>query len=362
MKKINLITALFALAIIGFASCKKSDVNNPQDYNNAADLQKIQKFFDEHKPKYESFTLDASTGGTITLASGTKITFAPNSFLKNGVPVIGNVNISALDILKPSSMILGDKPTVTNNGEMLESFGEIKVDAQQNGVALQLNNGNTDGAAGAAVALAVGPGKQNQRDGFPIWDGDTTISQTTSGYNHENQMVSVTTQVTIKKGMDWTEIPGQMGYTDGTTSYFNLDSLGQWRNCDALYNDTRPKTTVLGYFGNLFNATNSSYMGQEPSMLFYKTKGTNTLVKLYNTIFNPIAGKEGFLSYQNTMPIGSEGTFLAITTKNNKFYAEMRDVTIGSPASGNNYVGYTFNFTEVSETQLLNLINQMNTK
>lgn len=357
MKKTNMI-AFISAVIICLASCKKNDVKVP--VNNTADLEKIQEFFDKNKPKYESFTMDASSGGVITLASGTKITFPPNSFTKDGNPVSGNVNVSALDILKPSSMILGDRPTITNDGKMLESFGEIIVRADQNGKEVQLNN---NGAAKPVnVALAVGVGREGQREDLPIWDGDTTINITSSGHNHENQLISLTTQVPAKKGMDWTQIPGQFGYANSSTSYFNLDSLGQWRNVDVLYNDPRPKTTVLGYFGSHFNATATSYMGQEPSMLFFKTKNTNTLVKLYNLIFNPIAGKEGLLSYQNMMPIGQEGTFLAITTKNGKFYAEMRDVTIGTPEAGKNYVGYTFNFTEVSETQLLNLINQMNSK
>lgn len=357
MKKFNLI-AVIAMAVLTVVSCKKSDVNVPD--NNNADLRKIQEFFTKYKPRYESFTLDASAGGTITLASGTTITFPANAFKRGNTIVTGNVQVSALDILRPASMILGDRPTITSNGQMLESFGEIVVRANQNGNELQLNND----AAGKAVnvALAVGAAPGVQRREAPIWDGDTTVSQTNSGHNHENQMVSITTTARVPKGIDWTQLPGQIGNVTSTTSYFNLDSLGEWRNVDALYNDPRPKTTVLGYFGSLFSATSSTYMGQEPSMLFFKTKGTNTLVKLYNVIFNPVAGKEGLLSYQNSMPIGQEGTFLAITTKNGKFYAEMRDVTIGAPEAGKNYVGYTFNFTEVSEAQLLSLINQMNTK
>ncbi len=358
MKKTNLIAVIVSMAIITLTSCKKSKVEIP--VNNSADLQKIQTFFDNNKPKYESFTVDASAGGTITLASGTKITFPANSFKNGSTVVSGNVTISALDILKPSSMILGDRPTVTDDGKMLESFGEIIVNAKQNGNELQLNN-NAEGKA-PNVALAVGAGRGAQRGDIPIWSGDTVITSTSSGHNHENQMVSVSTQVRIPKGVQWSQLPGQIGSANATTSYFNLDALGEWRNVDALYSDPRPKTTVLGYFGNLFNTTNPNYMGQEPSMLFFKTKTTNTLVKLYNVIFNPIAGKEGLLSYQNSMPIGQEGTFLAITTKNGKFYAELRDVTIPSPDAGKNYVAFTFNFSEVTETQLLNLINQMNTK
>lgn len=359
MKKVYLITVSILFISFSLISCRKNDANIPE--NNTADLQQIQQFFDQNKPKYETFTLNASAGGTITLASGTKITFPPNAFTKAGNAVSGNVEVSALDILKPSEMILGNRPTVTDDGKMLESFGEIIVRARQNGAEIQLNN-NADGE-GVNVALAVGAGKGRQIDGIPIWDGDTVITQTSSGNNHENQLVTISTQISVRKGIEWTQIPGNFGFANTSTSYFNLDALGDWRNVDIFYHDPRPKTTVLGFFGEHFNAsTATDYTGQEPSMLYFKPRGNNTLVKLYNVIFNPAAGKEGLLSYQNMMPIGLEGTFLAITTQNGKFYAEMRDVTIGTPDSGKNYVAFTFNFSEVSETQLLNLINQMNSK
>ena len=112
------------------------------------------------------------------------------------------------------------------------------------------------------------------------------------------------------------------GVASPATTIFPLDALGQWRNCDALYNDPRPKTTVLGYFGDKFNTeTGNNYTGSDPTMLFFKTKNTNTLIKLYNVIFTPAPGKEGLLSYQNSIPIGQEGTLLALSAKNGKFYA-----------------------------------------
>ena len=86
------------------------------------------------------------------------------------------------------------------------------------------------------------------------------------------------------------------------------------------------------------------------------------MVKLYNKIISAPVGKEGLLSYQNSFPIGIEGTFLAITTKDGKFYAEMKDVTIGAPASGKTYFPVSFNLAEVTEAGLLSLIQQLNTK
>ncbi len=359
MKKTFLLTAAIAIAAITVSSCKKNDnsVNVPEA-DDKASTQLMDAFFARHAPKDEKFTVDAAAGATITLSSGTKITFPANAFkTSGGVVISGNVSVSARDILDASDMILADKPTLTSGGEMLQSFGEIIVKAEQNNNQLVLN-----GAKPPSVVVPIGAGANGQQREVPMWDGDSTISYTLSGYNHENISVSVTSQVNVRRGIVWDQISG-FGAASPATTIFPLDALGQWRNCDALYNDPRPKTTVLGYFGDKFNTeTGNNYSSSDPSLLFFKTKHTNTLVKLYNVIFSPAAGKEGLLSYQNSIPVGQEGTFLALSAKNGKLYAEMRDVTIPAPDAGKTYAGFTFNMTEVSESQLLSLINQMSTK
>ncbi|GAB3419818.1 hypothetical protein [Niabella aquatica] len=359
MKKNFLLTASVVLSIITVSSCKKSDNPIPlSGTDDKASIQIMDAFFARHAPKDEKFTMDAVAGGTITLSSGTTITFPAHAFkTAAGAVVSGSVTISARDILNASDMILADKPTLTSGGEMLESFGEIIVKAEQNNNQLVLN-----GAKPPSVVVPIGAGANGLQREVPMWAGDSTISYTLSGYNHENINVSVTSQVSVKRGITWDQIPG-WGVASPATTIFPLDALGEWRNCDALYNDSRPKTTVLGYFGDQFNSeTGNNYSSSDPSLLFFKTKNSNTLIKLYNVIFVPAAGKEGLLSYQNSIPVGQEGTFLALSAKNGKLYAEIRDVTIPPPGTGKTYAAFTFNMTEVSESQLLSLINQMNTK
>ncbi|WP_346235955.1 hypothetical protein ABDK00_017915 [Niabella insulamsoli] len=357
MKKI--LIAAMAIAAIAISSCKKNDSGIPPfNFDDKSSTLLMDAFFEQHAPQNERFTLDAASGGTITLASGTKINFPANAFKTlNGAAVSGSVTIFARDILKASDMIVADKPTLTSDGAMLESFGEIFVKAEQNNNELVLNAPKP-----AAVIVPIGAGANGQQREIPMWAGDSLINFTTEGYNHENIQVSLMTQIGVRPGITWDQIAG-FGVASPTTTNFPLDALGQWRNCDALYNDPRPKTTVLGYFGDKFNTeTGNNYSSSDPSLLFFKTKGSNTLIKMYNVILAPDAGKEGLLSYQNSIPVGQEGTFLAMSAKNGKFYAAMRDVTIPAPASGKTFAGFSFNLSEVSESQLLSLINQMNTK
>lgn len=352
MKQLFFSAAAIAVSI-GFTACRKEKTYTVPHVLEA----KMKTFFDANAPKYEAFTIDASLGGNLTTSKGTKINFPANAFKKsNGQIVSGHVTVEVKDIFSASDMLLGNRPTAAG-ADMLVSFGEMTVKASQGADALQLN------APAKVVVPAPKPANGQILREIPMWSGDSAVTYTLNGYNHENTSVTLTQTGYLPRGINWTQ-NGNFAVNNGTgTAAFNLDSLGVWRNCDALMSDPRPKTTVLGYFSNQWNgATSSNYMGGEPSMLFFKAKQQNTLIKLYNTIMNAPAGKEGLLSYQNSFPIGLEGTFLAITFKDGKIYAEMQDTTIGAPASGKTYFPVTFTLTEVTESQLLLLIQQLNTK
>jgi hypothetical protein len=356
MKQFNLKSAAYALLIsASFAACKKE-----KDSPKAAtyDIKEAKKFFETNAPQYENFNVDASTGGLITTTKGTKINFPANAFKKtNGQIVSGNVTVSVKDIFNASDMLLGNRPT-NSGGGMLISYGEMTVKANQGTDELQLN-----APAQVQVPAAPKPAAGQQMRDIPMWSGDSAVTYTINGTDEENNNITLIQTGYIPRGINWNTTGAFATNNMNGTSSFNLDSLGVWRNCDALMSDPRPKTTVLGYFSNQWNpATSTSYMGGEPSMLFFKVKQQNTLVKLYNKITTSVPGKNGLLSYQNSFPIGLEGTFLAITFNNNKIYAEMKDVTVAAPASGKTYCPVTFALSEVTESQLLSLIQQLNTK
>ncbi len=358
--------AIPAACLLLATSCKKNDSDPSPKFSNERDAEKISAFFEKHARKKESFTIDISEGRIITTSKGTEINFSPGSIVtKDGEPVSGDVNITVLDIFEVQDMILNNKPTITVDGEQLISFGEIIVEAEQNGEALAMNG---RGNNGIRVAFPIGiddigGGDGEQRE-IPLWEGqnvDVSLLQV-SGYNHENQSTSVTQEFYSYPGLTWSEISG-LGLATSNETSFLLDELGSWRNCDVLVNDPRPGTTVLCYLGQYFNnKTGTNYTGMEPSSVFFKLKGENTLIKLYDVIMNPATGKEGFLSYQNSFPEGSEGSFLAISAKDDKFYAQLKENVTVSPESGKNYFGLQFDMQEVSESQLLALINDMKNK
>src|SRR5690606_34884460 len=108
MKKTFLPFALMALMLTGSVSCKKND-NGVVLADDITSARLMAEFFEKYAPQSETFTLDASAGGTLTLSSGTTITFPANAFVKpDGSPVSGNVSVSAKDILTAGDMILAN--------------------------------------------------------------------------------------------------------------------------------------------------------------------------------------------------------------------------------------------------------------
>jgi hypothetical protein len=359
MKKFNqVLTAIIAITILA-TSCKKSNEAPAPTEDNSVKM--LQQFFKNNAPQFENFSVNAATGGVLVSSKGTRYTIKPNSLLDaNGNPVTGTVNVAVKEISKASEMILGNNPAVTSTGDALQSFGEFQIIAQQNGNNLRLKP-DTANAIGVQVRPNNVAGTFLQQ--MPLWRGDSSVTITTNGHNDDNQPVTIVNNYFVPKGTTWSQIAGATVTAGGGFYNFKVDSLIRWTNCDALFSQPGTPVTALGYLGNKFNtATGGSMSSGEPSMLFYKIKNVNTIAKLYNIILNPSAGKEGFLSYQNSFRVGGQGTFLAISAKNGKFYAEMMGVTIPTPASGKNYVPFTFNLQEVTESQLLTLINQMDTK
>lgn len=356
------------LALLLLSACSKQAKNDQplsSNTNLAAaaapdpDGSKIHQFLQANGPAYESYTVTLQDKATFTTRGGRRYTISRNSLVRpDGSPASGVITFTVKEITTAAAMIFADRPTATNTGAPLESFGEFFVAANQGGTPLRLRRDS-------AIAVQA-PAKLNDQR-IPMWNGDTSITITTSGYNYINQLVTLTSTVSANKGVDWSPVTNPASayaLFDGTTSTLNfrLDSLIKWTNCDRLMSLPNPKTTVLAYFNSNYNpATGTSFTGEEPTMLYFKPTGVNSIIKFYNTIFTPPAGYEGFLSYQNAIPVGQSGTFLAISSINGQFYAEQKTVTIPAPAAGNNYTTISFNPVPVTPTALVALINSMNT-
>ncbi|MHA4811384.1 hypothetical protein ACX0G9_25005 [Flavitalea flava] len=358
MKNLSLKSlAFFTASALSIMSCKKNGSVEQNNNNNNQDGKIMTAFLQSHGPQFETFTVDASAGAEITSSKGIKYTIPAGVFVTSaGAAVTGSVTVAVKEINSPSDMILGDKPTLTSDGRMLVSYGEFFVRVSQNNQELLLKKDS--------VLKVQVPAKPNGQE-VPMWGGDSAATVTLSGYDYLNTPITISIQTALRKGIAWNQLPSSYAFFNGTngTLNFRLDSLVKWRNCDAIQSNSGTKTTVLGYFNSHYNSeTSTNYMADQPTMLYFKPHNQNTLIKFYDIILNATGTNQGFISYQASIPVGMQGTFLAMSTQNGKFYADMKDVTIASPAGSNNYTTLSFDPQEVSESAMVNLILQMNTK
>lgn len=367
MKKQLMKAAGVAMALFLLHACSKNLQDKPEQdpasalnskaapVANDRDGLILHEFLKSQGPKFEYYDIKAE-GDVIKTKDGAVFTFPQNSLiLPSGAPASGIATIAIKRISRPSDMVLDSKPTTTTTGAPLISYGEFFIGATQGSQQLRLRPGNS------VTATVPGIKIDNVRQ-IPMWDGDTSVLAVYKGYNYRNQIDSVIAPFSANRGVEW-RANGNVAAVNPTTqtATFRIDTLFRWANCDALMGTPGPKTTVLGYFSNFYNgATDNSFGGLEPTMLFFKPANLNTVIKFSTPILIAPAGFKGFLSYQNSIPIGQAGTFLAVSALNGNFYAELRSVTIPAPPAGQNYVSFSFVLQPVSASQLLTLITNLN--
>jgi hypothetical protein len=362
MKSLS-VRALALVTTIAVVSCnKQSNVEKLNPAGNVAaaaaevnpDAKRLAELFKSAGPKTQFYTVPPKERTSITSQNGTKYNIPAGAFRrKDGTPPTGPVSLAIREVLSPKDFVLSNRPTA-NAGQYLLSYGEFFVRATEAGADLLLV---APIAVQAPLRAQVRP-----QDKVPMWDGDTTVYFTVNGYNQLNQPTSVLQPASQDPGVNWSQAPDYALFNSVTgTLDFQLSQLVQWRNCDVFSGTTGPKTTVLGYF-NVYNDDTPNSSPEQPSMLFFKPKTINSVVKFFNIILNAPAGFKGFLSYQAVIPVGQQGTFLAITSLNGQFYAELQDVTIAPPATGTNYTPVSFNLQPVTGAQLIALIADLNNR
>lgn len=358
-----LVRALALVTTIAVVSCnKQSTVEklNPEGSIAAAeaqpnrDAQLLAQLFASAGPKTQFFTVQGKEKVTLTTSNGNKYNIPAGALRrKDGTAPTGPISVAIREVLSPKDFVFSNRPTAAS-GAYLLSYGEYFVRATEAGADLVL-------AAPIAVQTVVRTQVRPQEK-VPMWDGDTTVYFTINGYNQLNQPTSVTQPASQDPGINWTQAPDYALFnaTTGTLD-FQLSQLLQWRNCDVFSSSTGPKTTVLGYF-DVYNNDTPNSSPEQPSMLFFKPRNINSVVKFFNIILNAPAGFKGFLSYQTIIPVGQQGTFLAITALNGQFYAQLLDATIAAPASGTNYTPVSFNLQPVTASQLVSMIADLNNR
>lgn len=325
MKTLNLTSALFIVLIALGVACKKE---NPDNDNNTAKTAK--EFTAKFGAQKQIKEINASAlPQTVTFLDGTKVTFPVGSLTKGGVPVTGSVKVEAYEVLKRSAVIFSGANTNHSSGAPLASDGFIFIDVKANGVSVDQN-------LAAPVKIEI-PAK---RDGSTqLWigvDQDNKPLVAAEG----NQMAWAAPRK--ENGQVQNEVAAVQN-----TFTFNFGSLG-WINCDVFYNYANPKTTVRVEVLNNPGSMASFYSYTGETYVYFCAKGSNVVAQLYTP-----DGANKVKSYDNMMPIGSEGRMFSFSIKDGRFYYAAQEITI----SANQNI--TLSLTETTETAVQNAINSL---
>lgn len=300
MKKFNLIPALVITLLSLTMACKK-DTNPNEDIARSS-----KEFTEKFGAQKQSIQINAAAlPQTVTLSGGSKITFPAGSLTKGGQPVTGMAIIEAYEVLKRSTILFTGTNTNHNSGAPLASDGFVFIDVKTAGTSVDQN---------LAVPIKISiPAKRT---------GSTNIW---IGVDQQNQPLLEA----ANNQMAWQAAPAQANgvavkeiQANQSAFTFDFGKLG-WINCDVFYNYSNPKTTVsvevLNNPGTM--ASFRAFSGE--TFVFFCAKGSNVAAQLYTP-----NGTNKVKSYDDTMPVGSEGRILSFSIKNGQYYYAAQEITI----------------------------------
>lgn len=232
---------LIMVAGLTFTSCRKEDDSPVPDGDALATL-----FSDNRAESLQTFTLNATTGGTITGSEGTQVTFLPNSIGLNGTPVTGNVTIQLIEIYDRASMLVNNMPTSgikpNGDGEALKSGGEFFLNAVQGNNQLELllpaeiQSRNVDPADFENFQVFRAGDNQDDTD---LWkeadengDGETDDARAREGQGANGTYVLYNVFNTSSFG--WTNLDRWYNYSGATTPlYVDVPEGFDGDNCEV---------------------------------------------------------------------------------------------------------------------------------
>ncbi len=135
-KKLLIPLTILTTAILINTSCKKDRIEPPEETLN--EYNSINTYLDSKKQDEQEFIITGPSNDTITGNQGTKIIGGKNCLRDaNGDTVDYPFSIYLVELYTPKDMMYWQMPTV-GGGNILETDGEIRIRAEENGQALTL--------------------------------------------------------------------------------------------------------------------------------------------------------------------------------------------------------------------------------
>ena len=138
MKKLLLPAIIFSfLVLTTVISCKKTATTTP-----VTPVPSLNSQFTGFRYAPQTFSIPVGIDTTIFGAKGTLVRFYKNSFKSASGSIItsGSVDLLLTEILTPGDMINNRVTTMMATGEILQSCGQITIDAKMGGQEVYANN------------------------------------------------------------------------------------------------------------------------------------------------------------------------------------------------------------------------------
>lgn len=146
----------------------------------------------------QTFTINANQNQELTSLNGIQLTIPQDIFkTAGGSDFNGNVDVIIKEILTKSEMVLSNKPSVTSDGNIIETIGSFEISAMEAGTenSLTINQEigvdiDMNGSISNPTALGVYYGTQND-DGTVDWllDSDSQVPLNSGIYSFDiNQL------------------------------------------------------------------------------------------------------------------------------------------------------------------------------
>jgi outer membrane protein assembly factor BamB len=321
MKNLKTILGSLLLTAVLFSCEKNDDIEPIIVVGEVLDYTDIQGFFEAHGVQEQTFTIDATTGGSVTGDDGTVVTFPGNAFVDgSNNPITGMVDVAVKEIFTPSQMILSNKPTnatgFSGDNTFLLSEGETEVNISQNGNSVHLASGvnyqvSVPSAGGFDADMLPFAGVATDTEGI-VWGPTTDVGPAGNS------------------GIQFNAMPASYIY----------DVFGTgWSNCDKFYSYPGVKTT------NYIDLSNSPNAVETVIFMVFEENNLPAVVKFFTSYAN------GIQSYVDMLPEGLDVTYIAITLENNQQYLAMDNITISADEE------LTLNFEPKTTQEILDALS-----
>jgi hypothetical protein len=301
MKNIKTLSLLTSLMLVILLGCEKETVltetvngGNGGSFTPTSNVMAI--FEDNLEDATQTFNANSSTSyQTLTGIKGYTFTFGPNTFTySNGSPVNGSFEIQYIEATTKNEMLKLNRPTFTNNGELLESGGIVYLNATQNGQQLSINDAEP-------VAITI-PTDNPMSMQYFVGRSDTIDDFGWDLEDNEDVTIGGTADSTFEQG-------------NFLIYEFTMDSVG-WINCDYFYSTGDPLTGVEVILPDTFNGGNS--------LVFIFYENINAVANLHDY---DLDGTFDLGSGYST-PVEMDVSFIIVSEINGDFYYNVTSSTI----------------------------------